>query len=159
MREAGCENLQLSWNWYEFSELSGRDMHDVLSLRQEIFVVEQQCIYQDADELDMCSSHLLGKAEEQLVVYLRVTHPGSKKKCPTIGRVCVAKKFRGEGRAGSAVQKAMVFCRETLASSVIEVSAQHYLLNFYAHFGFTVLGKPYYEDGIKHIDMRMEFNS
>ncbi len=145
------------WQWHTFEEISGALMHEIMAIRQEVFIVEQQCIYLDADQYDRVSLHLTGRDREgRIIVYLRLSDPGSRFATPSIGRVLTVPKSRGKGLAKEAVNRAIQRCREDYSSTQMKVSAQQYLKDFYADFGFVVSGPPYDEDGIVHTDMVLD---
>lgn len=146
--------MNLKWEWKEFSELSGDQMHEVLTLRQEVFIVEQKCIYPDADSLDRLSLHLTGRDDKgKLIAYLRVNLPGTRFEEPSPGRILTNASARGEGHGKAAVLKAVELCRNMFPGLGIKISAQTYLLDFYRRLGFRTSGSPYDEDGIEHVDM------
>lgn len=145
------------WKWQKFDTIIGVEMHEILAVRQRVFVVEQQCVYLDADNLDKDSYHLTGRDEQGvLCAYARVTSPGRRFAEPSIGRILVVRDFRGKGYAREAVQLAIGKIRNEFPDRRIKISAQAYLLNFYESFGFNQSGNPYVEDGIAHVDMILE---
>lgn len=147
----------ITWQWSFFKELSRDDLFAVLKARQEVFILEQQCIYQDADELDPLSWHLIGRlddaANRQLVAYSRVVLPGKKFAEPSIGRVLVSKTFRGRGLGRALTHETISRTMHQYPDSAIRISAQHYLEQFYSGFGFETVSAPYDEDGIAHVEM------
>lgn len=138
-----------------FYELSLDELYDAMVLRQEVFSVEQDCVYLDADNKDQESWHLLGKNDKgALVAYLRILPKGlSYEKYPSIGRVVTSEKVRkqGAGKAllGAAIQETNIL----FPGADIKISAQTYLLRFYKSFGFEPRGEEYLEDGIPHMAM------
>ena len=145
----------INWKWSRFKDLTADELHDILVARQKVFVVEQNCAYQDADDLDHSAWHLTGRAEDgQLVVYLRVNPPGSRYAQPSIGRLLTVKAMRGGRLASSALERALEKCEAAYPEHAIRIAAQTYLVDFYRHFGFDACGAPYDEDGIAHVDMR-----
>jgi len=154
------KSFDLSWRWLRFENITGAEMHHILALRQQVFIVEQNCIYSDADEYDASSYHLLGEVTEdnvdhKLVVYLRLTLPGTRYDEPSIGRVLTRKMYRGKGFADRAVAKAIRKCHSLCGTTHVRVDAQLYLQNFYEKHGFKPIGESYDEDGIEHIQMRL----
>ncbi|WP_224485354.1 GNAT family N-acetyltransferase [Robertkochia aurantiaca] len=137
----------------EFNELTLDELYQLLQLRSAIFVVEQDCIYQDIDGKDQKAWHLLLKDGKELIAYTRIFKPGDYFKNPSIGRVLVREDRRKE-KWGHAIIKAS---KEAILSSfpdaVIEISAQTYLQKFYESHGFSQIGESYLEDGIPHIRM------
>ncbi len=150
----------IQWQWRCFTDFTAAQMHEILAVRQEVFVVEQKCIYRDADSFDCSSFHLLGRAENgQLGAYARLNFPGSRYLEPSIGRLLTTTSFRGRGLGVMALRRAIKKSRREYPGRVIRISAQLYLESFYKGFGFRGRGLPYDEDGIAHIDMFLEQNS
>lgn len=148
----------IEWQWSRFGELSGRDVYGILALRQRVFVVEQNCVYQDADGRDPDAWHLLGRGEaaspqQSLAGYARVFEAGVRYAELSIGRIVTAPEVRGTGIGRLLVAEAMRRCAEQWPGQPIRIAAQRRLETFYLGFGFTVAGEPYLEDGIEHIDM------
>lgn len=143
---------QLCWQWKSFQELSVQELHALFVLRAQVFVVEQNCAYQDPDTDDLCSLHLLGKDGEKLVAYLRVIIPDKAGKLK-IGRIVVARDHRQYGLGKKAIELGVARCLLESAEGKIHISAQAYLLDFYKGLGFSAIGDIYDEDGIDHIDM------
>ncbi len=147
----------ITWKWKWFSELSGMEVHDILSVRQEVFVVEQNCAYLDADELDPVSRHLIGRnGDGEIVAYARLNEPGSRYEEPSMGRLLTRKKVRKDGAGRDAVREVIATCNREYPGLGMRISAQTYLLRFYTELGFSPVGAPYDEDGIEHIDMVRE---
>jgi ElaA protein len=144
----------MHWEWCKFADLGSYKLYAVLTLRVQVFVVEQTCPYQETDGLDQQSMHLMGWQDNQLVAYARVLpldlyQPG----VVSLGRVVVAKEARGLGLGKQLVKKALAFLEVQHNTAAIKIAAQYYLENFYREFGFVSVGKPYNEDGILHIAM------
>ena len=147
--------MKLDVNWQTFAELSARDLHDVLRLRQLIFIVEQNCAFADADGLDIEAIHGLGRSETgELVSVARLLPPGCKFSIPSIGRVAVAKHARSRGYGRIMVSRALSEVRRRFPASPVHIDAQSYLERFYASFGFVRVGESFEEDGIPHVSMR-----
>lgn len=147
----------MQWNWQLFSDLSGEEVHDILAIRQQVFIVEQNCVYQDADEYDSRSWHLTGRRQTgEIDVYARLLWPGSRFTEPAIGRLLTRKSMRKKGLARDAVIKVLAKCRKEYSGKNIKISAQVYLKDFYSDFGFKAIGEQYDEDGIDHIEMIVE---
>lgn len=136
-----------------FDELDIIDLYGLLQLRSEVFVVEQNCVYQDMDGKDKNAIHVLGKDKEKIVAYLRIFGPGDYFKTASIGRVVVAEKSRKKGYAKKIMNSAIAFVEGYLKENVIMLSAQTYLFNFYEELGFKRRGEEYLEDGIPHVKM------
>lgn len=136
-----------------FQQLSLDELYAILRLRSEVFVVEQDCVYQDVDDKDQKALHVLGFKDKQLVAYTRIFKPGDYFDEASIGRVVVAKKERSH-RYGYDIMEASIKAVETyFETNVIKISAQMYLKKFYTNLGFKVKGDSYLEDDIPHIRM------
>jgi ElaA protein len=143
----------LEFYWKTFEELSAIDMFDMLKARQDIFIIEQDCIYPDIDDLDKKSWHLLARENNELVAYLRVVFPGYKYEELSIGRVLMVEKYRGQGFGYKLVAEAINNIKQIDVEANIRISAQYHLQKFYGSFGFKAVSEPYDEDGISHIEM------
>ncbi|MBF26109.1 MAG: GNAT family N-acetyltransferase [Flavobacteriales bacterium] len=139
------------WTLKTYNELSIDLLYQVLKIRQEVFIIEQNCNYLDADNYDQCSSHLLGFIDGELIAYMRIVNPGNIYKHLSLGRILVKKKYRNEGVGKQLMSKAISLF--AMNHTTIVLSAQYYLLNFYKEFGFEVIGDKYLEDNIPHIKM------
>lgn len=148
---------EVQWRWLEFEKMTGRQMHEILAVRQRIFVVEQHCVYLDADSLDPQSLHLTGRdSSGRLVAYARLNKPNSRFAEASIGRVLTVPEVRGRGLAHKAVQFCLDKCLESFPGISVKISAQLYLVDFYKGFGFKEISKPYDEDGIEHVEMKLD---
>ena len=136
-----------------FNELNLNSLYEVLQLRAEVFVVEQNCPYQDVDGKDQKAMHILGYHKEQLVAYTRVFEPGYYFDNASIGRVVVKENARQYGFGKDIMKASIAFIEDTLDLSTIELSAQTYLKKFYNDLGFQEIGEGYLEDNIPHIRM------
>tara|TARA_B100000586_G_C19872545_1_gene327440 strand:+ start:173 stop:613 length:441 start_codon:yes stop_codon:yes gene_type:complete len=136
-----------------FNELTLDSLYEVLQLRAEVFVVEQNCPYQDVDGKDQKAMHILGYHKEQLVAYTRVFKPGYYFDNASIGRVVVKENARQYGFGKDIMKASIAFIEDTLDLSTIELSAQTYLKKFYNDLGFKEIGEGYLEDDIPHIRM------
>ena len=139
----------------KFSELSVKELYELLKLRTEIFVVEQECIYQDIDGKDNKAVHILGKQEDTLVAYTRIFNGGDYYDEPSIGRVVVDKKRRGEDKGKEIMNESINYIKNNMQEKEIVLSAQKYLDKFYRDLGFKSEGEDYLEDGIPHQKMRL----
>ena len=139
----------------KFSELSVKELYELLKLRTEIFVVEQECIYQDMDGKDNKAVHILGKQEDTLVAYTRIFNGGDYYDEPSIGRVVVDKKRRGEDKGKEIMKESINYIKNNMQEKEIVLSAQKYLDKFYRDLGFKSEGEDYLEDGIPHQKMRL----
>ncbi len=136
-----------------FKELSTTELYNILRLRNEVFVVEQNCVYQDADGKDLKALHLFIKNQEDIIAYLRIFKPGDYFKHASIGRVVTPPSYRGKNFGKQIMQKAIDIITNDLQENTIEISAQTYLKKFYKDLGFQETGNEYLEDGIPHVRM------
>ena len=136
-----------------FQELSNEELYQILRLRSEVFVVEQDCVYQDMDNKDQKALHVLGTKEGQVVAYTRIFKPGDYFWDASIGRVVVAKDQRQYGYGKRIMEASLSAIKERFPNTAIEISAQSYLINFYTELGFERFGEEYLEDGIPHVRM------
>lgn len=144
----------------KFDELSTRELYDILSLREEIFIVEQDCPYHDLDYKDQKSMHLYKVEDDKIVSYVRILPKGvSYEKSPSIGRVITRKEYRKKGYSKEVLTKAIDYILNTFMESTIEISAQEYLIKFYSEFGFEKRGEVYLEDNLPHIHMIFDKNN
>ena len=143
----------IQWQCLSFAELSLEQLYNAMRLRQEVFVLEQNCVYLDADGNDHLALHVLGYESESLITYCRILPPGVPYKEPSIGRVVTVPAKRGEGAGKVLMHKAIEYVSEHFANANIRISAQQYLEKFYQGFGFSTVSEPYNEDGILHIEM------
>ena len=137
------------WEVKEWAELSTREVENIFSLRSEVFVVEQDCVYQDIDGKDQKAKHVLGKKENDIVAYARIFKSGDYFKEASFGRAVVKKTERGKGVGDELV----INCLENISEEQIKISAQSYLKGFYGKHGFKAEGNEYLEDGIPHTAM------
>ena len=143
----------MEWKWLRFDQLSVNQLYAMLQVRQEVFVVEQNCIYLDADGVDQHSWHLMAMKEEAVLAYCRVVDPGIKYDELSIGRVLTAQSARGTGLGKILLQNAIDNIEHNIGAVPIRISAQQYLEKYYLGFGFKTVSEPYDEDGIPHIEM------
>ena len=143
----------ITWVCKTFDELSVDELYAILHLRSAVFVVEQNCVFQDADYKDKPSYHLMGWKENILVAYTRLVPPGVAYEEPSIGRVVTALTARGSGIGRTLMQQSISECRKLFGNTSIRIGAQLYLKDFYASLGFVPTGGIYPEDGIDHIEM------
>jgi len=147
----------IEWQWSSFADLTARALHDMLALRQQVFVLEQACLYPDIDGLDPGAHHLLGwrtvDGRRELAATLRCLAPGVKYPEMSLGRVVTSPAARGTG-LGRELVAAGIACAEQLhPGHAIRIGAQAHLADFYGSFGFVIVSAPYDEDGILHVDM------
>lgn len=143
-----------------FAELSLDELYATMVLRQEVFAVEQDCVYLDADDKDQMSWHLLGKDEDgDLVAYLRILPKGTTyENYPSLGRIVTSSKVRRKGVGKLLVTEGLRHAENLFPKTAIKISAQTYLLKFYQSFDFAPVGEGYLEDGIPHIAMLKKAN-
>lgn len=138
----------------KFEALSLEELYATMVLRQEVFVVEQDCVYLDADGKDQAAWHLLGMQGDTLGAYLRIIPKGiSYGEYVSIGRVVTSEKVRGTGAGKALMRAALVEAEKHFPNQAIKISAQSHLTKFYQDFGFEPVGEGYLEDGIPHIAM------
>ena len=137
------------WEVKEWAELSTNEVENIFSLRSEVFVVEQDCVYQDIDGKDQKAKHVLGKKNNEIIAYARIFKPGEYFKEASFGRAVVKKTERGKGVGDELV----INCLENITEEEIKISAQSYLKGFYGKHGFKAEGNEYLEDGIPHTAM------
>lgn len=137
----------------KFNELTVFELYDILRLRTEIFVVEQNCVYQDMDGKDEFALHIIGKKDGKTVAYTRCFPPGISYKEAAIGRVVVEKNQRKYGYGHDIMKASKAAIKEVFKTEKIKLSAQAYLIKFYQSHGFNTIGEGYLEDGIPHIAM------
>ena len=147
----------ITWQWNGFNALTVAQLYAMLALRQEVFVLEQTCLYPDIDGLDPGAQHLLGWREvdgkAELVAHLRCLAPGAKYDEMSLGRVVTNPSARGSGLGRELVAQGIACAERLHPGHAIRIGAQAYLEAFYASFGFRTVSAPYDEDGILHVDM------
>lgn len=149
--------MTTTWIIKSFEQLSNIELYQLLQLRLEVFSVEQNVAYQDADGKDLQSFHILGyNQENELIAYARVLPAGVAYKELSIGRVVTSPKARGTGAGRELFKKAMEFVNITFGNVPIRISAQSYLIKFYSSFGFKPYGEEYLEDSLPHTGMFRE---
>ena len=136
-----------------FNELTLEELYWLLRLRSEVFVVEQNCAYQDIDEKDKKAIHVIGKKNKKVVAYTRLFKPRDYFENTSIGRVVVQKEERKHGFGKEIMLASLKAVEEEIGKVKVEISAQVYLKNFYNDLNFKEVGKEYLEDGIPHIRM------
>lgn len=143
----------VEFQWCRLGELSAEQVYAVLAARVEIFVVEQNCAYQDLDGLDADAEHLIAWSGKEVAGYLRVLAPGTRFDDPSIGRIITVKRFRGSGLGRVLVAKGIERTRLRYPGRPVRISAQQYLERFYGELGFVTASEPYLEDNIPHVEM------
>ena len=136
-----------------FSELTVSELYQILQLRSEVFVVEQDCVYQDIDFKDQKALHVLGYKNNTIIAYTRIFKPGDYFENASIGRVVVKKIERKYGYGHELMKVSIEAIKDAFHQQKITISAQLYLKKFYESHGFIQVGETYLEDGIPHIRM------
>lgn len=149
----------LNFSCLQFADLTVFELYELMRLRQEVFVVEQNCPYLDADGLDQASWHLMARdGAGKLQAYTRLLPLGlAYTEYTSIGRVVSAPSARGTGAGREVMQQSLAFCRHLFGAHPIKIGAQTYLLRFYESLGFVSTGEAYLEDGIPHTKMVFNF--
>ena len=146
------------WQCNQFSELSLDQLYKILYLRQQVFLLEQHCFYDDMDNRDPIAVHLTGWAssptiQQELCAYLRIFSPSEDNEMVTLGRILCAKQYRALGLGKRLMHEAFECVAIEYPNTAIQISAQQYLISFYTTLGFKQTSDVYDEDGIAHIDM------
>jgi ElaA protein len=147
--------MPISWKTKTFDELSTQELYQILRLRSEIFVVEQNCVYQDIDNKDQKALHLFGIVEGEIIAYSRLFKPGDYFEFSSIGRVVVAEKHRDKNFGHELIDQSILEINRRFNVQNITISAQLYLKKFYESHGFVATSETYLEDDIPHIEMKI----
>lgn len=148
--------MKVTWSLKKFEELTPLELYAILQLRNEVFVVEQNCAYQDADNKDLLSFHFMGWSDNKLVAYTRIIPPGISYEEASIGRVVNSPSVRGDGIGRSLMLQSISQLYSLFGNVPIKIGAQLYLQKFYTSLGFIQSSEVYLEDGIEHIEMTKE---
>jgi ElaA protein len=143
----------LEWRLKPFLAMSVQELYELLQLRTEVFVMEQNCVFQDMDGADQQAFHLLGFANGQLLAYARCFPAGIKFSEASIGRVVTRSLKRGQGLGHQLIDQAIASVCASWGPQAIRIGAQARLADYYAGHGFVDMGLPYMEDGIPHLEM------
>lgn len=146
--------MPLHFKTKTFNELTTTELYAILQLRSEVFVVEQNCVYQDIDFKDQKAVHVLGYFENQLVAYSRLFNAGDYFENASLGRVIVAEKYRAKKWGNDLLIEAISSIKKYFNQTKITISAQLYLQKFYENHGFFATSVTYLEDDIPHIEMK-----
>lgn len=141
------------WRLLAFDDLRVYELYEVLRLRSEVFVVEQQCIFHDMDGSDPKAMHLLGVSKGELQAYSRCFEPGVKFPEASFGRVLVRDRARGKGLGHQLIEQSIIAVSQVWGPQPIRIGAQKHQAKLYADSGFEATGQPYFEDGIEHMEM------
>lgn len=145
--------MQIQWVLKKFEELTPYQLYAILQLRNEVFVVEQNCVFQDADDKDQNSYHLMGFYNNKLVAYTRLVPAGEIYEQPSIGRVVTSPSARGTGLGKDLMIRSIETAYTLFGKQPLKIGAQLYLKKFYNSLGFEQVSDVYLEDGIEHIYM------
>ena len=145
--------MKLKWIFKQFDELTPIEFYAVIRLRNEVFVVEQNCVYQDADDKDQHAMHLMGWHNKKLVAYTRIIPPGICFEEASIGRVVTSAASRNSGAGRALMELSIKKAFGHYHCNSIKIGAQVYLAGFYESLGFVTCSEEYLEDGIPHIKM------
>lgn len=144
----------VQWHVSDFDGLSVNDLYDLIAARVEVFIVEQNCPYQDVDGKDRHALHVWARDEANYVLaYARITHPGVRFKEPSIGRVITTQAGRSRGLGRELMTRAIAVIEARYPQQAIRISAQQYLERFYQSLGFETVSESYLEDNIPHLEM------
>ncbi len=146
-------NNTIEWKLAHFNDLSANELYNILQLRSAIFVVEQNCVYLDADGKDKQCYHLFATQNNVVIACSRIVPPGVSYTEPSIGRIATATAARGTGKGKELVKRSIEASLQLHGNTSIKIGAQLYLKKFYESFGFVQVGNVYDEDGIDHIKM------
>ena len=147
--------MPITWNTKTFEELSTQELYQILRLRSEVFVVEQNCVYQDIDNKDQKALHLFGTIEVEIIAHSRLFKPGDYFEFSSIGRVVVAEKYRDKNYGHELIDQSILQINNRFNAHNITISAQLYLKKFYESHGFIQTSEMYLEDDIPHIEMKI----
>ena len=143
----------MEWNIKKFNELSTEEIYEILKVRNQVFIVEQNCPYEDCDDKDKNAYHLFLSDEGKIVAYIRILHKGVSYDEVSIGRVLVNWEYRGKNFGRELMVKGIDFIESKLKENSIRISGQEYLREFYKSLGFKEVSEVYLEDDIPHIEM------
>lgn len=141
------------WKVKTFDELSTEELYQIIRARVDVFVVEQNCPYQDLDNYDQLAIHLWAEKDAEVMAYCRIFDKAIKYPETSIGRVITTQKARGKGLGRQLIAYAVQIIENRLKTQDIRISAQDYLIKFYSDFGFRDTGKKYLEDNLPHTEM------
>lgn len=148
--------MSIDWKYKQFGDLTPDELYTIMRLRSEVFVMEQNCLFLDADNKDQSSFHVMGWNNELLVAYARLVPAGISYSEPSIGRVVTSPAARSLGMGKKLMEVAINILYKTWGNTDIKIGAQLYLEKFYNSFGFQRSSDIYMEDGIEHIEMLLQ---
>ena len=143
----------ITWQWCRLDELTSTQSYRLFAVRSAVFVMEQNCVYQDMDGLDIEALHLIGWSGSEVAACLRLLAPGTKYAEASIGRVLTAAAFRGTGIGRDMLALAIQRIDREYPSQPTRIGAQAHLQKFYGEFGFQTISDTFLEDGIPHVEM------
>ena len=150
--------VALNWVQKTYKDLTKDELYNILKLRVEVFVVEQECPYPEVDGRDKECTHIWLEENGKLFAYCRIVPPETEEDYYAIGRVIVIKEKRGQGYAKELMERAITFLRDEWKAEQVWLHGQEYLRGFYGSFGFREVTDVYLEDNIPHVDMLLEFD-
>lgn len=153
MLDKGSEQMNLNVKYFE--ELTTKELYEILKSRAEIFVVEQDCIYQDLDGIDYRSLHVFYEEDGSVIAYLRAYEKEDEPEVVQVGRVLTLE--HGKGLGAKILKEGIEIIQEKMRTQSIYIEAQCYAIGFYEREGFQVCSESFLEDGIPHVQMRLEF--
>lgn len=148
--------MGIQWKIKSFEDLSAHELYDIMRLRSEIFVIEQNCVYLDLDGKDKLALHLYGESEGKIVAYSRLFKPRISFENASIGRVVVDANYRNRKWGHDLMREAIAGIKNHFGENKITIGAQLYLKKFYESHGFVQTSEMYLEDDIPHIEMKRE---
>ncbi|GGM34136.1 acetyltransferase [Paraliobacillus quinghaiensis] len=148
----------MEWIQKSFKNLTKTELYEIAKLRNEVFVVEQKCNYQDLDDFDQPSTHLFLLNDDTIIAYIRLIPSGHFYKEASLGRVVVKKEYRGKGYGKELISRGMQIMTEEMNEKVIKIQGEAYLKEFYKTFGFKEITEEYIDYGLWHIDMLYHSN-
>ena len=153
MKPAKTNGMIIEWRYKQFVQLTPYEVYELLQLRAEVFVVEQNCVFLEPDGMDHRCLHLLGYNNNKLLAYTRIVPPGLAYNQASIGRVVTSPSVRNTGAGKKLMQRSIDMLYSSFGKVTIKIAAQFYLKTFYESFGFYQISEVYLDDGIEHIHM------
>ena len=148
----------MDWELKTFAELNKKELYEILKLRVDVFVVEQECPYPELDDKDDIAYHLIGRDNREIIAYSRLFLPGDYFEEAAIGRVIVKEEYREQNIGTEMLEVSVRFLIDDKNARDIKLSAQNHLRKFYGKHGFEPVSEVYLEDGIPHIDMLRQYS-
>lgn len=151
--------MEFTFDLYHFQQLSNIQLYQALKLRCDVFVVEQGCAYPELDSIDTQCFHVLCYRETELMAYSRIVPPGLIYEEASIGRVCIARNFRGANLGVQLMEQSIAHCQLLFREASIKIMAQQYLETFYAGLGFVTKSAPFPDFNVNHVYMMLQRDS